>query len=494
MNKTTDVVIVSVPFTDTSAPIMAPATLKSAVISKGFSCVAFDLNAIVFKFLESHPKRLEILEFLYFERIIADVEYEIINLFDLMVDSICKHNPQTVALSLLHYQCQTAAKWLSFRLKQRYPKIKIIIGGTGIVSQLVSSDYSYCEKLKAEGLIDHYIHGDGELALPALLHGDIEFAGIDKPNWNNIIDLNSLPFPDYDDYDFSLYENAFIGILGSRGCVRNCSFCDVHEYWQKFVWRSGENIYEEMLYQNRKYGTRFFKFQDSLINGNVKEYKRLITLLAEHNQRHPNNSLHWSSYFIFRPSQQMNEEMWKLTALSGAYVLNVGIESLIDSTREHMKKKFTNADVEYALTMCKKYGVKVFFILIVGYVTETEQHHQESLQWIKDHKHYANEPIYKISVGGTLSIIPNTWLERNQKSLGVVWLNDKDDPVAGKNHLWSVPSTGNDYKTRVRRLHEMIKVGEESGFKIHSSVIDPQKELENIIQNRMKQYDLNNHI
>lgn len=495
MKQSVDLVLVSVPYSDTTAPIMAPAALKGAVIAQNYSCAAFDLNAIVVKYIQDHPKKLEFLEFFYFERLLNDIDHELVKLFDLMVDSIMEYNPKTVGLSLLHYQCQTSAKWLCFRLKQKYPEVQIIIGGTGITGQLVSSDRGFCDYLKENQLIDHYIHGDAEISLPELLKGNTSYPGIDSLAWQEISDLNILEYPDYDNYDFSLYESPFIGILGSRGCVRQCTFCDVHEYWTKFKWRSGENIFNEMMYQNRKYGTRFFKFQDSLINGNVKEYTTLVKLLAQHNTDYPENSFQWASYFIFRPASAMSEELWQLTGQSGAYMLNVGIESLVDKNRHHIKKKFNNDDIEFALAMAKRYGINIFFILMVGYVTETEQDHLDTLQWIRDHKHYAGNPIHTISVGGTLAILPNTWLERNQKELGVIWLNGEESLNTNRNHLWTVPKFGNTYQVRVTRLNELIQVSEESGFKIHRAVIDPQKELENIMQERMtKHYVFTRHI
>jgi hypothetical protein len=491
----TDLVIVSVPYTDTTAPIMAPALLKGAAAQVGASCIAFDLNAVAVNFVANHPRRLELQDFFYFERVAVGLKPVIIELFELMTESILKYSPNMVALSLLHYQCQAAGKWLSFCLKRARPDIKIIMGGTGIVSQLVSTDTTYTEQLKSQGLIDHYIHGDGEHALQQLIKNNVTHSGIDSLAWTEIADLDSLPYPNYDDYNFDLYQSPFIGILGSRGCVRQCTFCDVHEHWKTFRWRSGESIFKEMMFQNQKYGTRFFKFQDSLINGNVKEYRKLIELLAEHNTCNPDNRLHWASYFIFRPAAQMPEKEWQMTAASGAYVLSVGVESLVDKNRHHIKKKFNNTDLEYSLAMAKKYGIKIFFITLVGYVTETEQDHQETLQWLREHQHYADDPIYRLSVGGTLAILPNTWLDRNQKEIGVVWLEGKNNSTSGKNHLWEIKQTGNNYETRVRRLNEMIEVGEQCGFAIHRAVIDPQKEMENMINDRMStHYERTSHI
>ena len=476
--------------TETTAPVMAPAMLKSIAKLAGVPSRAFDLNAIIYNIVINHPKKNDILSFLYFEQVVPGIELELEQLFKTMVDEIMLTVPNLVCLSLLHYQCQTSTKWLCYYLKKYHPDVKILIGGTGITSELATTDRSYARNLQRLGLIDNFLIGDGENAFYDYLVAEQK----DTPEFTVIDDLNQLPYPNYDDYDFGIYDSAFLGILGSRGCVRQCTFCDIHEHWKKFNYRNGQNIFEEMISQNKKYGIRYFKFQDSLINGNVKEYNHLIGLLAKHNKNNPTNTLHWSSYFIFRPASQMSEAQWKLTAESGAHVLSVGIESLVDKNRHHIKKKFSNEDIEHSLAMAKKYGVKIFFIVLVGYVTETEEDHLASLQWLRDHQHYAQDPIHRLSVGGTLAILPNTWLDRNQQEIGITWINGPSSQLNGKNHLWEIKETGNNYETRIRRLNEMIALGQELGYKVHYAVIDPQKEMENMISAQMRENAYTDHI
>ena len=475
--------------------MMGPALLKGVVVEAGFTCAAIDLNGIVFSQIVDRPSHDDFLTFFYYEEIKEGFEQELYEMFDMMVSKILSYDPETVCLSLLHYQCQISTRWLSFLIKKANPNIKIIIGGAGIFGNgLLTYSTIFPDELKAQGLVDHYISGDGDISLPELLKGNRDYIGVDMTAWHPIDNLNLVAYPDYDDYDWSVYRSPFLGILGSRGCVRDCTFCDIHEYWEKFQFRTGENIFNEMVGQNKKYGTRFFKFQDSLINGNVKEYNKLIRLLADHNNTNPDNSFSWASYFIFRPAGQMSEEMWRLTAESGAFLLNVGIESLVDRNRHHMRKKFSNEDIEHSLKMAKKYGVNVFFLIMIGYVTETEEDHQDTLQWLRDNAHYANDPIIKISIGGTLSLLPNTWIHKNQQSLGVTWKQGDNSGVSGENHLWEIKSTGNDYATRLRRLSDVIKVGTEVGFAIHQATIDPQKELENLIKKEIYDNVSRDHI
>jgi radical SAM superfamily enzyme YgiQ (UPF0313 family) len=482
----TKVVVASVPFTDTTAPIMAPAALKGVLDNAGVDCVGIDLNGTIFEKIHNDADYSKYLQFFYHEAVSAGFESKIKSLFDYMATEILQYNPTIVCLSLLHYQCQVSATWLSFCIKKINPTIKIVIGGPGAFgSGYLTNDNTYTSKLKEQGVIDHFISGDGDIALVEFVRGNVNYPGVDSMSWNPIENLDSIPYPNYNDYDFSIYKSPFIGILGSRGCVRQCTFCDIHEYWEKFKWRTAQNIFDEILAQNKRYGIRYFKFQDSLINGNVKEYSTLITLLADHNKKNSENSLSWASYFIFRQESQMSEEMWQLTAKSGAINLNIGIESLVEKNRDHIKKKFSNADIQYGLEMAKKYNVKLTFLLLVGYVTETEQDHLETIEWLEKNKHFANNPINTITFGGTLAILPGTWLHRNQKKLGVIWKEGSAAKNSGVNQLWEIKATGNNYETRLRRLNNLIQLGRACGFNVNHSVVDPQKELEDVIKEKM---------
>lgn len=476
------IVITSVPYTDTNAPIMAPAAIKSIAINAGANHVtAFDLNAEIHKCLLDHPNRSQIMEFFYYEVVREEIIADLNELFDLMVHRIMQSNPEMVCLSLLTFQCQAAAKWLCFCIKKYCHETKICIGGTGITSQLANTNDDFAFSLLDQGLIDFFIRGDAEDSFPQLLKGNHSWPGINSINWQSILDINTVPFPDYRDYNFDLYRAPFIGILGSRGCVRQCTFCDIHEYWDKFQYRTGQHIFQEMLHQKTQYGIRHFKFQDSLTNGNQKEYNNMIELLAEHNRCHPEDRMNWNGYWIFRPITQMPESSWKLTAESGAGILTVGIESLVEKNRYHLKKKFSNADILHGLIMAKKHNIKLLLLLIVGYPTETEEDHQASLKWLIHHREFANDPIIEVSVGGTAAILPNTWLDRNQKKLGITWRDGPSVSNTGDNHRWQVLSTNNTYQTRLRRMHEMIDTGLSNGFMMHKVLADPHMQIEKFI-------------
>ncbi len=474
--------IATVPWTDTDFPIMAPAVLKSVLLTHGIASATVDLNAEIRNYLTTHPKKDSLLKFFLTEQVDKHAQTEILTMIDFMADRILNFNSEWVALSLLTYLSQIPTRWLCMRLKQRRPDIKIVIGGPGAFVALKSLD-NYATNLKRQHLIDYYITGDAEQSFPNLLLGNISHSGINDSSWTQIPDLNSQPIPNFDDYDWDLYPIKLISIVGSRGCVRDCTFCDIHEHWSKYQWRSGDNIFAEMRHQREKHGINFFAFADSLVNGNQKEYRRLITLLAEYNsqQVHAHDRIRWTGSFIVRQLDQMKEQDWALTAASGAEMLSVGIESFVEHIRYHIKKKFSNQDLEFALDMSFKYNIKLILLMVVGYVTETQQDFEEQLSWVRNNKKYANNPIHTVQLGSGLGILPGTWLDRNKDELGIKISN------SGMSQDWTRESINSTPLIRMAWHQQMQKELTHNGF-----LVDYIKDNHMLIQSYIND-KYNNH-
>ena len=453
------VVIASVPWTDSDFPIMAPAVLKSVLSAQRITATTVDLNAEVRHRIFNHPNKDSILKFFLTEQVDHTAKSDVLDTIDFMAQRLLAFDPKWVALSLLSYLSQIPCRWLCMRIRQLSPATKIVIGGPGAAVSLKSLD-EYASVLKRQGLIDHFVSGDSEQSFPRLILGQPDYPGVDSANWQQLDDLNSQPCPDFDDYDWSLYPIKAISIVGSKGCVRECTFCDIHEHWSKYQWRTGDNIFAEMQYQRERHGINFFTFADSLVNGNQKEYRKLITLLAEYNasQTCPEDRIRWTGAFIIRPQDQMKEADWALTAASGAEMLSVGVESFVENIRYHIKKKFSNNDLDFALTMGQRHNVKMILLMIVGYVTETQQDFEQQLRWVRDNKHYADNPVHMVQIGSGLGILPGTWLDRNQQMLG---LTVPDTEVSQD---WSCDSIGSTPVLRMKWHHLMQAELMQNGF------------------------------
>lgn len=440
---------------------MAPALLKGVLIKHGFAANGIDLNAEVQAQIKKSPHRSSIVKFLTTEQVDPQALSDIHDIFEYMANRLLSYNTKWVGLSLLSYLSQVSTKWLCFLLKKKNPNVKIVIGGPGCFNSLIGVD-SYVLELKSLKLIDNYIVGDGENSLVELLKGNVKYPGINSSSWEEVSNLDNVAMPDYDEYDFSLYALKKVSIWGSRGCVRDCTFCDIHQHWNKFQWRSAESIFEEMKYQAEKYNINIYHFADSLVNGNQKEYRKLIRLLADYNRDLPSDKkIRWSGYFIFRPKEQMKEEDWKYTAESGADILSVGVESFVEHIRYHIKKYFSNQDLDYGLRMAKKYNIGIGLLMIVGYVTETEQDQIEQIQWLYDNKDYANNPVKYIQAGSTLGILPGTWLYQNQKELGLELSGDVYQD-------WTIKETNSTPMLRLQWARNMEQAIKDTGFVYHN--------------------------
>ena len=93
-------------------------------------------------------------------------------------------------------------------------------------------------------MVDHVIYGEAEESLIELLEGKTSGPGIDTKNFKQLQNLDKYPFPDYTDLRLKEYSSngSVLYMASSRGCVRNCTFCDIHAMAPKFKFRSARNL------------------------------------------------------------------------------------------------------------------------------------------------------------------------------------------------------------------------------------------------------------
>jgi hypothetical protein len=485
--NTSDILILSSPLTITDAPMAAGAILKSIAEQAGFSCSVVDLNILTMRWVVNHSNRNNLVEFFDSGVIKSEIEQSISQYTASVIALVKRYNPKILGLSVFTYTCREFTALLCKEMKHYCPNIQIILGGAGI-ADVSSADPEFAENLQKAQLIDHYIKGDAEQSFYEFLKGNQEFPGINGSNWKQLVnhDLATLPYPNYDDYKWSWYgpglyvtEEEFqnsnkvysvgIPITGSKGCVRKCTFCDYIVSHKQFTWRTAENIFDEIMHQRKKYGQQAFNFTDSLINGNMKEYRRLIEMLANYNDSQPaSQRIRWYSQFIMRPKDQFKEELWELTARSGAQTLAIGIESFDDQVIFDMGKSFTNKDIDFGLSMMKKYGITTYFMVMIGYVTETQDVYDQVRQWLQNRVQYKD--IMMLGIVGTVSIIKNTYLDKNQNKFGVIWLDNAGSDVKKSLFNWATVDNKNTPDKRTEWLKITRNHAVELGFKVFEEI------------------------
>jgi len=451
-NNRLDMLLVNVPMTFSDLPPMAPALLKSCLIREGYTAGTLDFNI---RMVNQSADLQHLIDYFLLSHADSETIKEAEQLAEKWADEIIEINPRWVGISLFTFQCRSATNILCRLLKQKRPDIKIVIGGSGLSSGGINGINEYPRELQSKGHIDHFIMSEAEESLIRLLKEDLDYPGIDSDTYNNVKDIESIPYPDWDDYDFSEYTPVMM-IYGSRGCVRKCSFCDIHQHW-KYTARPGESVAKEMIHQSEKYGVTDFRFADSLTNGSLKEFRKFIRIMAEYNDS-AEKKITWTGYYIVRDPMAEKEEHWDLMKRSGAERLLVGIESGSEKIREDMDKKFKNSDIDYLLEQAHKQGIKLTFLMIVGYPTETREDFEETIAMFHRYKKYAGNTIENVSVSDTLGILPGTPLVRDLENLNIIL-----DPKFEINWL-CLDNPELDLRTRVMRVIELRDLISDLGY------------------------------
>lgn len=452
-----DFVMTTVPWTDTALPLMAPAVIKTVVESVGMTCLAVDVNQEVYSYSINHQQKDKLLDFFLDEKSDPEIESVIFEIYLSLAQQILQWRPKYVGLSLLSFVCQTSFKWIAYLIRKLSPETKILMGGPGCLPTMAGSD-AWVKQMFALGIVDYHIRGDAEIALKKLLQGDLNYPGINSNSWQEMTreELESLPFADFNDYHLDLYSSKAIPIIGSRGCVRQCTFCDYIANWKKFQWRSADNIFNEMMYQKDRYGTTKFKFQDSLVNGHPKEFQKLMELIAGYNDIHV-DKISWSGFYIFRERTPRSEQDWATISRGGARILSVGIENFNQHIRYAMGKKFSDESIIFHLEQAQKYKIKCMTQMIVGYINETQEDIDKTKQWLRDNTRFTDT--LELHWGTGLGIFDNTYLGENKNQLGITMIGSSP-------HEWTSSHTSSTPEQRLQWARELIGISKQLGYTV----------------------------
>jgi radical SAM superfamily enzyme YgiQ (UPF0313 family) len=455
-----DLLIVSVPVLDLQYPPSSPAVIKSVVKEAGFSAKTLDLNLLLRSICDTKEIFFSIQH--NFENIsqtlsnstdtverLFDNDHQIIKSWlDLSIKQIQSLNPTWLGISVFSYKSHKATLALCMEVKKRLPDVKLVLGGRGASAYAMGPDHDYFfqklenwfgkypfvnfgETLLHYNIVDNVIQGDGEIEIINLLQGSLKKnikADIDD------INLETVPFVDYDDYNLEYYEyvnDPILPITGSKGCVRKCTFCDIPVLWPKFKYRSGTHIAKEMIHLYHRHGVRKFYMSDSLVNGSLTAFIDFITVLADHNSRYPEQSLRWVGQYITRPaSNKLDNRYYDLLKASGGEGLTIGVESGSDAVRAHMKKQFTTKDMDTELEQFNRRGIVCVLLFFSCYPTERWADFLETVNmFIRYQKYCSSGTIYKLTLGTPYTHHPQTPLWNMQDDIGL-------ESKSGSDILW----------------------------------------------------------
>jgi len=318
-----------------------------------------------------------------------------------------KAKPKMIGFSIIDGNID-ATLAISKLIKEKYPDIKIIVGGNGVeileFGRLPNSNY----KIDQYDFWDAIVRGDGELTLINLLKCDwtpeslLEINGLvwrDDGTWvHNVmadnIDMNTLPVPDYSSLESNYYYKSVYQdtkpLTMSSGCPYRCSFCSVPDYIPEFRQKTVANVIKEIEGWLEK-GKKHFFCHDSIINGNPKWLKEFCETIIAND---------WDITFggNMRLSSPMRDlDTMRLYRRAGLMKMITGFESASEPVLRHMKK-YTNMDgvrqiFENVRQLNKenigtRYEHPLLFgmQLIIGYLNESEEDFQKTLDFVEEYK------------------------------------------------------------------------------------------------------------
>lgn len=417
----TDIVYCSLPPMFIDRVPGAPPILKSVTKEAGYTAVGVDFNISIFikQCARDVDKFMSFIKVFHTSEQDSNILDETLNEWAAdCITTLKSHNPKIVGISVFSFLQQLAAEKLANTIRRDMPNVKILMGGLGIEYNNISKLNSKAKKLDhlkpfhqymlEQKLVDHVIHGND---FDGLINYLSEVCGAS----DKLIKFNTegitfnTPVPDYDDYNFDDYVfngDKTLPVTGSRGCVRNCTFCDVHSFFGKFSFRTGEHIAEEMIALSNRYNIRTFEFTDSLVNGSFKSFKDWLSVLAAYNDSAaPDKKIRWFGQYITRPQAQTPKGIYELIKKSGAANLVIGMESGSDEVLEAMKKQITVKDIYDELDQFEKHGISMHMLMFSGFYNETWERYLKTLEFLVNiRKYVANGVIAKISIGPPLFI------------------------------------------------------------------------------------------
>jgi hypothetical protein len=457
----TDIIFLNVPLMSLSFPAAGTNLLKGIVENHGFKARVLDLNYKLFEHVGQEIYDEYANYFTLEGSIPSNLEPQYNHFLDQHVDWIVAQNPRYVGVSVFTFECQKATKDICQKLRDRAPEISIVLGGAGLSTTGIANKIpDFGNYMIEQKLADYYIQGEADQKIVDLLQGNINSTTVSFTQLDNI---DNVALPNYVDVLNNQYmwpnNTPTLPITGSRGCVRQCTFCDIHKFWPKYKFRGGQQIALEMIELYQRTGIRNFIFTDSLINGSLKNFRELCTELVNF---YRDNNFHdryftWSGQFICRDPLQFKEQDFEMASLAGMTGVAIGVESGSDSVLEHMKKGFTRSDLDFTMSCLQRYRINCYFLMIIGYPTETQQDFDATMEMFDQYKKYALDgTILGVNLGGTLSLDAGTDLTENAVALGLYDRSQQSQELFGLDWV----SANNPTLTLEERIRRRIVLQE----------------------------------
>ncbi|MCX5716026.1 MAG: radical SAM protein [Candidatus Omnitrophica bacterium] len=312
---------------------------------------------------------------------IVDVTWSLKNLYELK-DIIRDESPDYMGVSVTTPQVVVSLE-ICKMAKRIKPDCTIIVGGPH-ASALP-------EEMLLNKDIDIVVYGEGEVTMSLIARGaDLPLIkgvyyrdkGVIVKNEPQplIEDLDSLPFPLYEQLPIERYGTPYmgrsVGIITGRGCPCNCTFCASKiMFGKKYRFRNVASILKEILWFKQKYGILIFSFWDDTFTINKKEVENLCVQLIENRV-----NIKWS---CTTRVDAISRGLLGLMKKAGCFIVHLGIESGDEVVLNKTRKGITLRQAEAAVKCVRELQIEAYGYFILGLPYETKQTLRRTIEFAK---------------------------------------------------------------------------------------------------------------
>jgi anaerobic magnesium-protoporphyrin IX monomethyl ester cyclase len=257
----------------------------------------------------------------------------------------------------------------------------------------------------ADSGCDYVIAGEGELALLALAKADFVsdgIAGVYSPDnvpddgtacrkAETVQDLDTLPFPDWEQLDPRTYpkaphgaivKNYPIGVVTTtRGCPYACTFCASPQFYDRTIrFRTPANVIEEIKYLVDTFGVREIHFEDDNLTLRREHVESLCRMILDSGFH-----ISWACPNGVR-ADKIDEPLLRLMKQSGGYYLAFGIESANQAILDNVGKRERIEDIEQAIEMAAGAGIQCQGFFVFGLPGETAETIDQTIRFAQRSK------------------------------------------------------------------------------------------------------------
>lgn len=345
--------------------------------------------------------------------------------------------PDVIGLTAMTHEINQAAAVAAFA-KANLKDATLVIGG---VHATALPEHT----IKEFPCFDFVVYGEGEITFHELImslnegrgYEDISGIvyrapdGIRKTGARGLIlDLDELPYPAW-----GLFPRADeYPIMMSRGCPFKCNFC-MRVMGNKLRSRSAGNVFAELEKLIRNYGAQKIHFLDETLTIHTKRLNELLEIML---QKGLEKEITWDAQ---SRSDAAEYSLFKKMRDAGCTWLGFGVESGNPEILEASGKAITLAQVENAVKLAKKAGIKTDGYFILGHPNETSKTASDTTSFaaklnptritIGIMTPYPGTDIYEMAIKGEggYKLISTNWSDYNKNvgnSLEMTTLSRKD--------------------------------------------------------------------